>query len=96
MLQENILKVAPCLNIKSHRLPNICRRILQPPMPNEHPEQRQGFNLCLTCKTIENRMCSMGSRLLLFCPAKPNFEGNDSIDRTLFSAEASENREREK
>ena len=48
MLQENILKVAPCLNKKSHRLPNICPRILQPPMPNEHPEQRQGFNLCLT------------------------------------------------
>ena len=91
MLQENILKVAPCLNIKSHRLPNVCQRILQPPMPNE---QRQGFNLCLTCEDSRKLYVQSGSKVI--CPAKPNFEGNDSIDRTLFSAEASENRGREK
>ena len=45
-------------------------------------------------KIIENRMCSMGSRL--FAQLSLTLKGNDSIDRTLFSAEASENREREK
>ena len=86
--------MAPCLNIKSHRLPNICQRILQPPKPNEHPEQRQGFNLCLTCE--DNRKSYVQYGFKVICPAKPNFEGNDSIDRTLFSTEDSENREREK
>ena len=45
MLQENILKEAPSLIESSHRLPNIChrilcskRKILRSPMSNEHPD----------------------------------------------------------
>ena len=45
MLQENTLKEAPRLIESSHRLPNVCRRILrtkqkllQSPMSNEHPD----------------------------------------------------------
>ena len=37
MLQRNILKEAPCLHI-SWRILCIKRRILQSPMPNEHPD----------------------------------------------------------
>lgn len=44
MLQENIFQEAPHLNKKSHRLLTFSRRILdskqrilQSPMPNEHP-----------------------------------------------------------
>lgn len=45
-------------------------------------------------KIIENCMCSVGSRL--FAQLSLTLKGNDSIDRTLFSEEASENTEREK
>ena len=45
MLQENILKEAPCLYKSSHGLPNISprfvrstQRILRSPMPNKHPD----------------------------------------------------------
>ena len=38
MLQENVLKEVQRLNKNCHKLPNISRRILRSPMPNEHPD----------------------------------------------------------
>ena len=43
MLQENILKEAPRLNKKIHRLLNIRWRNLRSPMPDEQPAFTSGF-----------------------------------------------------